>query len=510
MSGMVGKKRLGVDWSEYRRELLADSGKFEAGNEVARQKFRKKLEADPLAWIEFFFEREAKYPFAPFQRDFFKRINKHDEWYEVVSWSRELAKSTCTMFIVLYLVLAGRKRNVLLVSASYEAAKRLLEPYRANLDSNPRIKAYYGEQFSPGHWEEGDFQTASGASFRALGAGQSPRGTKSIEGARPDVLLVDDFDTDEDVLNPVTVSKKYDWYEQALRGTRSISEPLLTIVCGNIIADDCCVTRAGAIADHWDVVNIRDRDGHSSWPKKNSEEQIDRVLSTMSTRSAQREYFNNPLAEGTVFGPLTYGRCPPLGGLQFVVSYCDPSPSNSDRQKRGTSFKANILMGYRDGKFYIYKCFLDQTTTAEMVEWPYLMRDYVAGRTQVFFAVENNTLQDPFYQQVYMPLFHRLGETKGYIPVTPDTRKKPDKASRIEGNLEPVNRQGLLVLNEAERDNPHMRRLAEQFRLFTPQLKAPADGPDCVEGAWYWLNERIRQSAFAPVAGRRKEPKNMY
>ena len=45
--------------------------------------------------------------------------------------------------------------------------------------------------------------------------------------------------------------------------------------CGNIIAKDCCVVRAGEMADSWDIVNIRDKNGFSTWPEKNSEEDIE-------------------------------------------------------------------------------------------------------------------------------------------------------------------------------------------------------------------------------------------
>ena len=68
---------------------------------------------------------------------------------------------------------------------------------------------------------------------------------------------------------------------------------------------------------------------------------------------------------------------------------------------------------------------------------------------------------------------------------------KPDKFSRIEGNLEPLNRLGNLVLNEAERGNPHMKRLEEQFLLVNPRLSAPADGPDCIEGGVWIINQKI-------------------
>lgn len=39
-----------------------------------------------------------------------------------------------------------------------------------------------------------------------------------------------------------------------------------------------------------------------------------------------------------------------------------------------------------------------------------------------------------------------------------------------------------------------MRRLEEQFLLFSLRLKYPADGPDCVEGALRWLRLKHREA----------------
>jgi hypothetical protein len=115
----------------------------------------------------------------------------------------------------------------------------------------------------------------------------------------------------------------------------------------------------------------------------------------------------------------------------------------------------------------------------------------VNERTQVYYFIENNTLQNPFYEQVFLPLFAEAGKKNGkYIAIGADTRSKPDKFSRIEGNLEPLNKQQKLIFNEAEKENPHMKRLVEQFMLVNPRLKAPADGPDCVEGGVYIANAK--------------------
>ena len=126
---------------------------------------------------------------------------KNKRWYEVRAWSRELAKTARTMMEVTKLSLTGEISNVLYISNSYENAERLLTPVMITLESNPRIINDYGVQQKPGDWESGEFTTTGGCSFRALGAGQSPRGTRN-EAARPDFIVFDDIDTDKDVRNP--------------------------------------------------------------------------------------------------------------------------------------------------------------------------------------------------------------------------------------------------------------------------------------------------------------------
>lgn len=57
-----------------------------------------------------------------------------------------------------------------------------------------------------------------------------------------------------------------------------------------------------------------------------------------------------------------------------------------------------------------------------------------------------------------------------------------------------MNRAGNLILNEQERDNPHMRELLDQFTLFTLTLRYPADGPDAVEGGNRIIEDIIKKA----------------
>lgn len=485
----IAEKESFKAWRSYILALVEESS-INTSEPVHEQRARiEKLEADPEEWFKYYFPSFASSEPAPFHKQATKRLLNNDRWYEVRSWSRELAKSTRSMMEVIYLALTGRIKNFLLVSNSKDKAVDLLTPFKLVLEKSPRIINDYGVQMQIGHWEEDKFVIANGCSFRAIGAGQSPRGLKNKE-ARLDFILIDDIDTDEEVRNPERIKNKWEWFEKALFPTLSVSGSYRILFNGNIIAKDCCITRAGAKADKWDIVNIRDANGKSSWAR-NSEADIDRILSMISTSAAQQEYFNNPISEGEVFTDITWGECPPLAKLPFVVCYGDPSPSNS--RSKQSSFKAVFLVGFHEGKYYIYTGYLGQETNDRYVTWFYDLRDYVGGRCPVYYLNENNALQDPFWEQVLQPLFVKHSEARGLVPIAPDTRAKMDKYARIEGALEPLNRQGRLIFNLEEAGNPNMQRLEEQFKLIAPRLPAPADGPDCIEGAVWQINNKLSE-----------------
>ena len=473
-------------WGGHVKMIMATTG-VDANESKYERKIRKlELETDPEKWFNYYFPAYAYAAPAAFHKEATKRVIENSEWYEVRLWSRELAKSTRTMMEVFYLTLVGHKnieghrlpkQYVLLISNSLDNACRLLMPYKANLEYNQRIIQDYGQQQSIGKWQESEFITQDGVAFRALGAGQSPRGARNGE-ARPDILLFDDVDTDADCLNPEIVAKKWRWIEEAAIGTRSISSPTTIIFCGNRIATDCCVERATKFADHSEVINIRDPMGKSSWPEKNSEKDIERVLAQKSYAGQQKEYFNNPITEGSVFKEMAYKPAQQLCEYDLLVCYTDPSYKDTN------DYKATVLVGKWQNEFHVVKCFLAQATTANMIDWHYRIMDQV-GNTCCYYFMEETFMQDVIVKEV-SDAGKRTGRN---IPIRGDTRRKPDKFMRIESLLEPLHRNGQLYLNAAERDNQHMQRLAEQFVAFAPGSRAHDDGPDAVEGAIWKINE---------------------
>lgn len=475
-------------WQKYcdnfRNATPADLSESEAD----KYKRVHTLEAKPEEWFKYYFPHYCTAKPGAFHIAATKRLLQNAEWFEVRSWSRELGKSARAMMEICYLALTGKIKNMLLVSNSHDNAENLLLPFKACFEANTRIENDYGRQQTLGQWTSEKFVIKAGCSFRALGWGESPRGTRNNE-KRPDFILIDDFDTDEECRNEDIMKNKINWIEQALIPTRSISTATRILVNGNIIHDNCAVKYLGEnIADKFDIVNIRDKDGKSSWPEKNTEEQIDRVLATISYESAQKEYFNNPMDGGTVFKDIVYGKVPSLRNCQVLV-YADPATSNKDVSSG--SYKAIGVIARQGFCYYIAKTWVDTMSTAHFIEALFAAYKYaIDGKAEnVKVWIENNTLQNPFFEQVIQPaVFNMSNQTGVMLPLMPDARDKKDKYTRIEGLLEPVNRAGQLIFNIAEKDNPDMKRLVAQFKNFSRKQKR-MDGPDMVEGGVYILKQ---------------------
>jgi phage terminase large subunit-like protein len=468
-------------WDDYRSNLLR-STPVPVENEKVRRERIAALEKDPEAWFAYYFPSYYTSEPARFHKRATNRLLKNTRWYEVRRWSRELAKSTRGMMEDIYMAMTGKAKNFILVSHTFDNAAELLMPYMINLESNNRLINDYGLQRGLRYWEIGKIVTRRGVAFRAIGAGQSPRGTRNEE-KRPDVIRVDDIDTDERCRNERRIQETWQWVEQALLPTISISGNARIVFQGNLISNNSVIARASEKADHVDTINIRDKQGRSTWIEKNSEEHIDWVLSKISYISAQKEYFNNPIVEGTVFDKMHYKKLPPLSAYQFIVAYGDPS----FRDTKKNDYKAVVVMGKRKDEYHIIKAYMGQTTTAEMAGWYLELNKWVNQKTPVYNFIEGNATQYFIIDQ----LRRYLADANANFYLSADMRKKADKFSRIETALEPLNRQGKLFLNLDEKDSPGMKVLEDQFLALDPSLSAHDDGPDAAEGAKYIIDRKI-------------------
>lgn len=513
MASITDKKYL-EDWNTFRENINKATPIDLSESPPEKKKRIERLEKDNEAWFKYYFPNYYTAEPADFHKRSTNIVMNNMEYYLVRSWSRELAKSARTMMEVLKLVLTGKKKNVLLVSDSSQNATRLLLPYKVNLESNNRIINDYGKQQSLGNWEAHEFKTKKGKSFRAIGAGQSPRGTRN-DAARPDVILIDDIDTDQDCRNSDIIDDRINWIEEALIPTRSISEPLLIIACGNIIAEYCCIAEMAKKADRHEIVNIRDKDGNSTWPNKNTKEMIDRVLSTISWNAQQKEYYNNPIVKGKTFTSVKYAKAPPLHTCEMVVIYADPSTSNKDKPRvKGAaqqSFKSVQVIGYKNHQYFNYWIRLQQVGNKTFVDWLYNAHEFCKRHRvdPITMYIENNSLQNPHYEQVIKPaiLIKADQDCVDIIPIREDDRGKPDKYERIEGTLQPIDERGDLLFDEKLKGSEDMEVMEKQMLGVSPNQKI-MDGPDCYEGAvWIIQNRKVVRRNTTHRVGRRPSRK---
>ena len=487
------------DWEQFRR-LVAKSTTVDLRESAEDQAARiSRLKGDWKLFFKHYFNYYATSEFAPFQEELMAVLLSMDRAVLVDIIARAHAKSALAMMAAIYMMCTDRARNVMLASYNEASAINLLTPFRIQLESNERLKHDFGPFQGTGQWEAGNFTTLTGCSFRAIGSGQSPRGARNDE-ARPDLIIVDDFDEDQQCRNPKRVKDALDWLMGAMFGTFDITGRAIMLMVGNIIAPNTVLAEVEKVADWSQRVNIYDEHGEPSWPQRYTKAECEWMIRKSGYARSQREYFNNPILEGTTFKPawLRFKQLPPLNKYRALVAYLDPG----FKKTKSSDTKAWMLVGLHEGEYHIIRPYVAQASIREMIAWGYELKalcDKSGAAVRMF--MEEVFLQDLLYDD-----FAEEAKVRGIpLPVRGDKRKKPDKDARIEaisGHFE----RGHVWFNIDYQHDAHMLQLHEQFINFEPGVKTRKDGPDAVEGAMHILQQTISSTAEITRGAARSNP----
>ncbi len=411
-------------------------------------------------------------------------------------WARAHAKSThFNIMIPMWLMIQNpiQLRVMVLVGKSENNAQTLLSDLQAELESNQYYIDDFGEQMQIGSWESGWFVTQNGCAFFSLGRGQSPRGLRFRQ-FRPDYIVMDDVDDDQLVRNPDRVAKTYDWAKEALLMSSDMGKCRMVVV-GNKIGKNSLVACFENNPDfHVLRVNALNKKGLPEWPEKYSLDDINSIIKTLGHRSAQKELFNNPIIEGSVFRQEWIRTIEPLSlrKYEYIVSYCDPSFKNSST----SDYKAIITIGKTADQFHILDTFVRKCSIVEMVRYWYSFEDNTNGVIVDYFMETN------FAQDLILDEFRREGLARGHqLPLRKDGRKKPDKFARIEA-LSPLFENGFVFLSRDIKDTDDTRVFIDQLLSFEKGTSAHDDGPDALEGSLYIINQRSRRSSSGARTGK--------
>lgn len=134
-----------------------------------------------------------------------------------ISAPRGEAKSTLiTQALTLYCVVTGAKHFMPIVMDSFDQAATMLEAIRVELESNPRLTMDFPLATGAGRvWNVGVLVTANNIKIQAFGSGKKMRGLRHGP-HRPDLVILDDIENDENVSNPKQRDKLTNWLKKVV------------------------------------------------------------------------------------------------------------------------------------------------------------------------------------------------------------------------------------------------------------------------------------------------------
>lgn len=144
-----------------------------------------------------------------------KKINRMKGCKKATAAPRGHAKSTNLTFKDdLHAVLYEYKHYIIILSDSSEQSEGFLESIRTELEENEAIQEDFGDIVGD-VWRNNVIVTKTGIKIEAIGSGKKIRGRKH-KNWRPDLIVLDDIENDENVNTPEQRRKLENWFYKAV------------------------------------------------------------------------------------------------------------------------------------------------------------------------------------------------------------------------------------------------------------------------------------------------------
>jgi len=235
----------------------------------------------------------AKMP--EFHKDLYKLIPTRKRL--LIAAPRGFAKShICSVFYPLWNALFGRKKSILIISKSETFAKDLLRRIRLEIEGNQLIRYVFGDLKSD-KWTEGHIvlNNKFKTEIRAKGAGGQ------IRGSRPDLVVLDDIETDESVASEEQRSKLRTWVFKACLNTLMPEGQFLWI--GTIISPLALLQEMFETENGWykkkyrAYIDADQRKGKELWAALWTHERLQQRKKEIGSFAFASEYLNDPILD---------------------------------------------------------------------------------------------------------------------------------------------------------------------------------------------------------------------
>lgn len=432
---------------------------------------------------------------------------------QVVQAPRGEAKSTLvTQIFTLWCIVTGRKHYAIVVMDVFSQAALMVEAIKVELEANRRLHLDFPEVAGQGPtWAEAVCITRNNVRLEGKGSGQKIRGRRHGEW-RPDLVVLDDLENDENVRSPEQRDKTDAWIDQAVLNLGEAGGTLDVIYVGTVLHYDAVIVRKARnpmwrsihfrsvirwsdrmdLVDQWEEVqrNFDPKDPADkeraradadafwaahvseieagvevSWPSVRPFKLLMQVRIRIGRAAFASEQQNDPInQEDATFPRLTFwvNRLPDW----IMLGACDPSMGKASKHRDPAAIGVagwNRETGQMDIVEAVIRRMLPDLIISQIIE---LQRQYRCLRW-AFEAIQ-------FQEFALTELVKR--SAKAGVPV-PAVGVKPhaDKELRILA-IQPHVANGLI------RFNPNHTELITQFQTWP--MGDHDDGPDMVAMLW--------------------------
>ncbi|MGQ6549767.1 phage terminase large subunit [Serratia sp. IR-2025] len=163
---------------------------------------------------------------------------------DAIAAPRGEAKSTLvSQLFNLWCIIRGIKHYLVIVMDSIDQAYPMLEAIKAELEYNPRLLMDFPDVCGAGRvWQMGTILTRNDIKVQVAGSGKKLRGLRHGP-YRPDLVVLDDIENDEQVRNPEQRDKLESWLKKTVLPLGTAGGKLDVIYIGTILHYDSVLSR---------------------------------------------------------------------------------------------------------------------------------------------------------------------------------------------------------------------------------------------------------------------------
>ncbi|CAN2042522.1 Phage protein [Candidatus Magnetomoraceae bacterium gMMP-15] len=413
----------------------------------------------------------------------------HEEWSDIadirniaafIAAPREHAKSTFFSFgVPIHDIVFSLRHFIMLISDTNEQATGFTLPIKLELEDNPRIRHDFGSFVGSNIWKQGSFKTSNGVRVLARGHKDKVRGVKNLQ-YRPDRVVVDDFENDENVLNPALLKRGLDWLKGTVIG--SMGDEFSFTMVGNLFHAKSVLSHMITDTDeegkpryfsriYRALLDAGKADERPLWPEIWTFKRLKQKRHQMGRVSFNREMMNLVVVEDSPFKEewfQYYDRTTIDLNKLTISTFIDPSAKSGE----SNDFKAIITVGLKrsEMKFYVLYAWLRHASPGQMFDSAYQIYDAYQGPV----GIELNMLEDFLKEAI-----NTVAKKKGYYLPWQGIRHNTNKETRIIGTLSYIIEHGKLLFEKGHSDQD---KLLEQL-IYITNKTVNDDGPDALEGA---------------------------